>query len=175
MSAHPDTSAAHRAEAPASVPAFVVTCSDTRTAERDTGGQLVRARLVAAGHRVLGARIVPDDVQALHQALDEAAALGARTVIVTGGTGLSPRDVTVEALAPRFERLIPGFGELFRLLSFEQVGSAAMLSRAVAGIIRGAVVFALPGSPRAVELAMDRLVLPELGHLVRELDRPAAP
>ena len=112
-----------------------------------------------------------DDAGEIRAALDEALASGARVVIFTGGTGLARRDVTIETLAPMFEKSITGFGELFRVLSFQQVGSAAMLSRAAAGVMKGAIVFALPGSPKAVRLAMEQLVLPELGHLVREVLR----
>lgn len=128
-----------------------------------------------AGHVVTGLVVVRDDAAAIREALERALEAGARAVLFNGGTGLAPRDVTLETLAPLFEKAIPGFGELFRMLSFEQVGSAAMLSRAGAGVVRGAVVFALPGSPKAVTLAMERLILPELGHLVREVLRPGTP
>ncbi len=161
----------HRAASPASVAAFVVTCSDTRDAVHDEGGARVRRLLEGAGHPIAGTAIVKDDAAAIRAALDQALAAGARAVIFTGGTGLARRDVTLEALSPLFEKTMPGFGELFRMLSFEQVGSAAMLSRAAAGVVRGAVVFLLPGSPKAVSLAMEKLILPELGHVVREVTR----
>ncbi|MBM4381474.1 MAG: molybdenum cofactor biosynthesis protein MoaB [Deltaproteobacteria bacterium] len=161
----------HRASAPGSVAAAVVTCSDTRTPETDQTGAAIRAALEAAGHAVVLHRVVRDDVAEIRAAVDQALAAGARAVLVNGGTGAAPRDVAVEALRPLFDKELPGFGELFRMLSFEQVGSAAWLSRATAGTHRGAVLFALPGSPRAVGLALDRLILPELGHLVRELSR----
>ena len=168
---HADPVAQHRHEAVASVACFVITCSDTRDAKTDEGGALVRAKLEGAGHSVVGADLVKDEVAAIQAAIEHAREHGARAIILTGGTGLSPRDVALEAVTPLFDKAIPGFGELFRLLSFQQVGSAAMLSRATAGVSRGAVLFALPGSPKAVELAMDRLILPELGHLVRQLMR----
>ncbi|NOT34939.1 MAG: MogA/MoaB family molybdenum cofactor biosynthesis protein, partial [Candidatus Eisenbacteria bacterium] len=115
---------------------------------------------------------VPDEIAAIRRAL-RAAVTKPRVdaVILTGGTGIAPRDRTPEALAPLFERELPGFGEAFRSLSFAQVGSAAWLSRALAGVVRGRLVVALPGSPKAVTLALTRLLIPELGHVVRLLDR----
>jgi molybdenum cofactor biosynthesis protein B len=161
----------HREAAPTQVSVFIVTCSDTRDAAHDEGGALARKLVEHAGHSVAGTALVPDDAAAIDRALDQALEAGARAVLFTGGTGFSRRDVTVETLSARFERRIDGFGELFRSLSYEQVGSAAMLSRACAGVVRGAAVFALPGSPHAVKLALEALVLPELGHLARELAR----
>lgn len=161
----------HRATSPTSVASFVVTCSDTRDAKTDEGGALAKRLLESAGHPVTGALVIPDEAAAIRAALEQALAAGARAVIFTGGTGLARRDVTLDTLEPLFERALPGFGELFRMLSWEQVGSAAMLSRAGAGVVKGAAVFALPGSPRGVSLALERLILPELGHLVRELSR----
>jgi molybdenum cofactor biosynthesis protein B len=160
---------AHRRAAPGSLRAAVITVSDTRTLETDTGGGAVVELLEAAGHAVAAREIVPDERSAIADALARALARDdLRAVILTGGTGVAPRDVTPEAIAPLLEREIPGFGELFRMLSFEQIGSAALLSRAMAGTAAGVVVFALPGSRGAVELAMRRLILPELGHLAAE-------
>jgi molybdopterin adenylyltransferase len=161
----------HRAHAPAHVSAFVVTCSDSRGAAQDDSGRIARELLEGAGHLLSGARVIPDDAEAIRGALADALAAGARAVIFNGGTGLSRRDVTVETLEPLFERRLPGFGELFRALSFREVGSAAWLSRATAGTYKGMLVFALPGSPHAVRLALEALILPELGHAVRELMR----
>lgn len=161
----------HKAHAPAQVAAFVVTCSDTRDTARDETGTQIAEALGRAGHRLVGRRVIPDDPPAIRGALEEAHAAGAQAVIFNGGTGVSRRDQTVETLRPLFERELPGFGELFRALSYAQVGSPAMLSRATAGTCRGMVLFALPGSPRAAQLAMEKLILPELGHLVRELGR----
>ena len=127
--------------------------------------------LEGAGHTLCGHRVIPDEPVSLRAALDEAAAAGARAVIVTGGTGIGRRDQTVETLRPLFEKELPGFGELFRYLSFKEIGTPAMMSRAIAGTVRGMIVFALPGSPNAARLAMDALILPELGHTVRELTR----
>lgn len=161
----------HKAHAPVSVAAFVITSSDTRTEANDETGRLLREALEGAGHSIAGHIVVKDDTSALIAALDQALALGARAVLINGGTGIGRRDLVIEALRPLFDKELPGFGEIFRYLSFKDIGSPAMLSRAVAGTYRGAIVFALPGSPQAVRLAMDELVLPELGHAVRELSR----
>lgn len=161
----------HHGHAEQAVACWVVTVSDTRDAQTDEGGPTARRLLADAGHTLAGADLVKDDVTAIGAALDHALEHGARCVIFTGGTGLSRRDVTLEALAPRFEKRVEGFGELFRSLSFEQVGPRAMLSRAAAGVVQGALVFAVPGSPRAVELAVRKLILPDLEHAVRELLR----
>lgn len=163
----------HRSYAPARVGCFVLTASDSRTPENDGGGAMIAACLERAGHRVLECQIVADEVETLRRTVREAAAReDVDAVLVTGGTGFAPRDVTPEALEPLFERRLDGFGELFRVLSFDQIGAAAMLSRAVAGTVGRALVFAMPGSPAAVELAMERLVVPELTHLVGQLRRP---
>lgn len=159
----------HRTVAPASVPTIIVTVSDTRTVETDTGGALVEEMLVAANQQVLGRRIVPDEPEAIRNALAEGLSTeGARAIIFTGGTGVAPRDITPDTIEPELERGIPGFGELFRMLSYEDIGSAALLSRAVAGLREGKVVFAIPGSRGAVKLALDKLIVPELGHLAGE-------
>jgi molybdenum cofactor biosynthesis protein B len=159
----------HRAAAPAAVPAVVITVSDTRTLETDSGGALVAELLRGAGHPVVSHEIVRDEPPAIRAALEKALTReDARAVVLTGGTGVSPRDVTPEAVEPLLERVVPGFGELFRMLSFQEIGSAALLSRALAGLARGRVVFVLPGSRGAVRLALERLILPELGHLAGE-------
>ncbi|MDP1822081.1 MAG: molybdenum cofactor biosynthesis protein B [Archangium sp.] len=168
---HDDHHHHHHGHAQSAVGCWVVTCSDTRTAATDEGGPLAKRLLMEAGHTFLGAELVKDDTSAILHALEHALAHGARCVIFTGGTGLTRRDVTVEALEAKFEKRVDGFGELFRALSFQQVGSAAWLSRATAGVVQGALVFVLPGSPKAVELAMTRLILPELDHAVREILR----
>ena len=143
--------------------------SDTRSLADDTGGALVCELLEAGGHRVASREIVKDDTGAIREAVERALARAdCAAVILTGGTGVAPRDVTPEAIEPRLERVIPGFGELFRSLSYAEIGSAALLSRAVAGIAAGRVVVALPGSRAAIQLAMEKLVLPELGHLAAE-------
>lgn len=161
----------HRASAPTSVGVWVITCSDSRGPSEDQGGPLARERLERAGHSVVGSALVRDEPSAIRQAMQHAKEQGVRAIILTGGTGLSSRDVTVETVQPLFQRTIDGFGELFRMRSFAKIGSAAMASRAVAGVWEGVVVFALPGSPHAVALALDELIVPELGHLVREVSR----
>ncbi len=159
----------HRQDAVASVPTAVITVSDTRTLETDKGGALVAELLDGAGHAVASRGIVKDEPDAIRAALGDALADdGVRAVILTGGTGVAPRDLTPESVEPLLERGIPGFGELFRMLSYEDIGSAALLSRALAGLARGRVVFVLPGSSGAVRLAMQKLILPEIGHLAAE-------
>jgi len=161
----------HHGHAENAVGTWVVTCSDTRTAQTDEGGALAKTLIAGAGHTVLGSELVRDQSEAITAALEHALEHGARCVIFTGGTGVGRRDVAVETLEPKFEKRLEGFGELFRMLSFQQVGSAAWLSRATAGVVKGALVFALPGSPKAVSLALEKLVLPQLGHAVREMLR----
>lgn len=157
----------HRRRGPSSVACFVATSSRTRSVADDEGGRILKEGLVAAGHRVVGYRIVPDDAAELRRlAFGEAQGVGAEALLISGGTGLSPSDVTVEALEPIWTKRLAGFGELFRALSFQEIGAAAMLSRAAAGSVGGLLVFALPGSPAAVRLALDRLILPELGHAI---------
>jgi molybdopterin adenylyltransferase len=152
------------------VPIAVVTVSDSRTAENDTNGAFLRERIESAGHAVAAYRLVRDEPAEVIAALDELAGQ-ARIVIFNGGTGISRRDNTFDALSSRIEKPIPGFGELFRMLSWEQVGPAAMLSRATAGVSGDCVVISTPGSPAAVRLAWERLIEPEIEHLAWELVR----
>lgn len=149
----------------------IVTVSDSRTPESDANGRWLRERVIAAGHREAAYRLIPDEPELVAAVLDELAAGAARVILFNGGTGISRRDTTYDALAGRLEKTIPGFGELFRMLSWSEVGAAAMLSRAVAGVYRGTVVISTPGSPAAVRLAWDRLIEPELAHLVSEIAR----
>jgi len=150
----------------------VITCSDSRTEETDLGGLILREALTQVGHSLVGSAIVPDDPQRISAELDRAHAAGAQFALVTGGTGLSSRDSTFEAISRAVARPLPGFGELFRMLSYEEIGSAAMLSRALAGQLQsGLFVFAMPGSPEAVRLAIEKLILPELTHILEELSR----
>ena len=160
----------HRRDAPAALAAFVLTVSDTRTAATDKSGDAISQALENAGHRLAGRTIVRDEPATVRDLVVEQAAL-VDVVIATGGTGLTSRDSTYEAIAGLLHKRIDGFGELFRALSFAEIGSAAMLSRACAGTIDRTAVFSLPGSENAVRLAMTRLILPELGHIVRELRR----
>lgn len=162
----------HRRSAPASLTFAIVTVSDTRALANDVSGRALRQLAEGAGHRVAGSEIVPDDVAAIRAALRRMLALpGVDVVLFTGGTGFSPRDLTLEAVGPLLERMVEGFGELFRMLSHRQVGAAAMLSRAAAGLIGDRAVFLLPGSPKAVTLAMEELILPEIGHLLGQARR----
>ncbi|MGB8932082.1 MAG: molybdenum cofactor biosynthesis protein B, partial [Anaeromyxobacteraceae bacterium] len=159
----------HRREGPARVRLFVITASDTRGEAEDGSGAFLRGAAAAAGHEVAGYRIVKDDPAALRAAVDEAVRLGAEVIVVNGGTGIAERDRTYEAVAGIIEKRLDGFGELFRMLSFQEIGSAAMLSRAVAGAFGGRAIFSVPGSEAAVRLAWERLIAPELGHVLREL------
>ena len=163
MSGAESSASAHRRAAPVAVRSVVITVSDTRTLDDDTGGALLVELLEGAGHPVVGRAVVPDDVDAIQQALDEAIMRDdVAAVFLTGGTGIAPRDVTPEAVMPVLDRVIPGFGELFRMLSHEEIGPAALLSRALAGTVRGRLVAAL------IRLAMERLLLPELCHVAGE-------
>jgi molybdenum cofactor biosynthesis protein B len=166
------TPAEHKATAPGSVGCFVLTVSDTRTPVDDTGGAVIRERLGSAGHTVVGSTIVRDEPADVTRVVREACAdARVQVVILTGGTGITSRDSTFEAVEALLDKRLPGFGELFRVLSYEQVGAAAMLSRAQMGIHARRIVVSLPGSPNACRLALDKLLLPELGHLVREVSR----
>jgi molybdenum cofactor biosynthesis protein B len=162
----------HRAASPAVVPCYILTVSDSRTLKTDTSGRAIAELLTEAGHPVVDRGLVPDEPARVTDLVRDVLQRGdARAIIVTGGTGIARRDSTVEALSGLFDRHLPGFGELFRMLSFEQIGPAAMLSRATAGTAGRHALFLLPGSEHAVRLAMTRLILPELGHVVRELSR----
>ena len=157
-------------EPPRQVALALVTVSDTRTEADDESGSLARRLVESAGHRVVRYRIVPDEPERIRPEVCALVAdLECEAIVLTGGTGVAARDRTCEALADLWDTPLPGFGELFRMLSFDSVGSRAMLSRATGGIVGGKPIFALPGSPRAVELALGRLILPELGHLLAEL------
>jgi molybdenum cofactor biosynthesis protein B len=150
----------------------VLTVSDTRSEADDEGGSRIVAALESAGHRVVARAIVRDEPAAIEARLCEWLAAGeAEVILTTGGTGISRRDTTVEVVERLLDKRLEGFGELFRMLSHREIGAAAMLSRAVAGLAGRAAVFALPGSPAAVRLALDELVVPELPHLLRELRR----
>ena len=162
---------AHAHAARASVRVFIITCSDTRTHETDESGLLAEQLLGGGGHVVLGRRVVPDEPAVIEDTLRSAIRSGAQVILLNGGTGISRRDRTIDALDRLLQTRIDGFGELFRMLSFEQVGAAAMLSRATAGLFDGAAIFSVPGSPAAVRLALEKLILPEIGHVVSESRR----
>lgn len=157
----------HHDQARRTVGCAIVTVSDTRTPETDASGALVRRLVTEHGHRVVAYAILPDEPLRIREHMTGLLADAAvEAIIVNGGTGLAPRDTTYEAIVGLLAKRLDGFGELFRMLSYEQVGSKAMLSRAAAGVASGRVVASLPGSPAAVELALTKLLLPELGHMV---------
>ena len=160
-----------QAKSQGSVPIAIVTVSDTRTPETDTSGKLIRKLVEEAGHQITGYRIVRDEPDEVRAALNEFTDGRARLVIFNGGTGISQRDRTFDVISKALEKTLPGFGEIFRMLSFQEVGAAAMLSRATAGIYRNTVVFSTPGSPNAVQVAVEKLILPEIQHLAWELGR----
>ena len=162
---------AHKAEAPRVVRVAVLTISDTRTAATDTSGRAIADLLEAEGHHVVARAIVRDEPAEVTAFLRAQLAGDAQVIVTTGGTGITSRDSTFEAIDALLEKRLDGFGELFRRLSFDDIGPAAMLSRACAGLVGGRVVVALPGSEGAVRLAMTRLLLPELAHLVQQASK----
>jgi molybdenum cofactor biosynthesis protein B len=172
MAATPAPVAEHRAAAPDCISCAVLTVSDTRTTATDTSGGVIQELLTAAGHAIVDYRIVPDEPAAIREVLQE---WGSRddvqAILSTGGTGIAARDTTYDAVVALLEKRLDGFGELFRMLSYEEIGSAAMLSRAVAGVYRRRLLVAMPGSRNAVRLAMTKLIVPELGHLVYEIGK----
>ncbi len=155
----------HASRTIASVACGVLTVSDTRTVDTDAGGQLIVELLKKSGHRIARREIVRDESEKIRELVISLCGGECDALLLTGGTGLAPRDTTFEAVAPLLEKRLDGFGELFRLLSYEDIGPAAMLSRAVGGIRGRTVIFAMPGSTAAVQLAMERLILPVLGHI----------
>jgi len=165
----------HKASALKSLGVFIITCSTSKYNElksgkqpSDASGDTIERLMFQAGHRIEGRKLISDSKTMIKKTAKSA--LASRTVdviIITGGTGLSPRDVTIESMSPLMDRELPGFGELFRKISYDQVGSPAMLSRATAGMSKGKAVFCLPGSPQAVQTALEKLVLPEVGHMLR--------
>ena len=162
----------HKAHAPRSIACFVLTISDSKTPATDTSGALIRELLGGAGHQVAGSAIVRDEPAHVQQVIREQCANPAvQAVILTGGTGITSRDATFEAVEALLDKRLPGFGELFRVLSCQEIGAAAMLSRAQAGVRNGRIVVSLPGSPNACRLALEKLLIPELPHLVREVRR----
>lgn len=162
----------HRAEAPASVSCAVLTISDTRTKDDDRSGQIIREHLNWRGHSLAAYEIVPDDADVITRVLQGWIADDKIQAIITnGGTGIAGRDVTYGAISGLLEKKLDGFGEIFRMLSFPEIGAAAMLSRATAGVANNTAIFATPGSSNAVRLAMEKLIGPELGHVVHEITK----
>ena len=162
----------HRSQGPKSVRCAVVTVSDTRTLENDTGGQTVIVHLTGAGHTVTHREIIPDEPARMRPLLES---LRRRddvdAILLTGGTGITSRDQTFETVSSLLDKSLPGYGEVFRMLSFQEIGPAAILSRAVGGLLGRKVLLTMPGSPAAVRLAMEKIIVPELRHLVREAQR----
>ncbi|MCA9237519.1 MAG: molybdenum cofactor biosynthesis protein MoaB [Planctomycetales bacterium] len=166
MTDAPSAPESHRRDAPASVACGVVTVSDTRTRNDDRSGDLIVELLERTGHSVAAREIVPDEAKQVTKLLKRLAGdKSIQAILITGGTGVAPRDQTPEAVAALLTKELSGFGELFRVLSYAEIGAAAMLSRATAGLIDRTVVFLMPGSTAAVKLAVEQLVLPELAHV----------
>ncbi|MBL8038778.1 MAG: molybdenum cofactor biosynthesis protein MoaB [Nitrospira sp.] len=160
----------HKAYAPRSIGCMIITCSDTRTADTDNSGQLIQKLLKDQGHTVVGYHLVKDDPAQIQLWIARTVTNEAvQALIINGGTGVSRRDTTFEAVDAMLEKRLPGFGELFRLLTYQEIGSPAIMSRATAGVIKGRVLFSVPGSENAVRMAMEKLILPELGHVVQQL------
>ena len=150
----------------------IVTVSDSRTPDTDQNRQYIEARMTELGHRVAAYRLIKDEPDQVAAALDELAVLpGVQIILFNGGTGISPRDTTFDVISRMLEKALPGFGELFRMLSWNEVGAAAMLSRATAGVYKGTLVVSTPGSPNAVQTALEKLILPEINHLAWEIAR----
>lgn len=160
----------HKAYAPRSIGCMIITCSDTRTADTDNSGQLIQKLLKDQGHTVVGYHLVKDDPAQIQLWIARTVTNEAvQALIINGGTGVSRRDTTFEAVDAMLEKRLPGFGELFRLLTYQEIGSPAIMSRATAGVVKGRVLFSVPGSENAVRMAMEKLILPELGHVVQQL------
>jgi molybdopterin adenylyltransferase len=159
------------AESQKSVAIAIVTVSDTRTEETDKSGQAIRQLAEAAGHRIVNYRIVQDEPDQVEKALHNFSDGSAQMIIFNGGTGISARDRTYDVIVRHLEKQLSGFGEIFRVLSYAEIGSAAMMSRATAGTYRGFVIVSIPGSTNAVKLAMQKLILPEIQHLAWEITR----
>ncbi len=161
----------HKQNAPRQVKVGVISVSSTRTVADDESGHWIRKRIVKEGHQALFHQVIADDGEAIREfVLSGIQELRPQVILVTGGTGISAKDVTIEALQPLFEKELTAFGSIFAGLSFEQIDSAAILSRATAGIIDRTVIFCIPGSLKACKLACNALILPELGHLVKHID-----
>ena len=162
----------HKSHAPRSIGCVVITCSDTRTPETDTSGYHIMHMLKDAGHSIVAYHLVKDEPAKIKATIKSAVAnKKVQAIIINGGTGISRRDSTFEAVDAMLEKRLDGFGEVFRYLTYQDIGSPAIMSRATAGIIKGRVLFSTPGSENAVRLAMEKLILPELGHLVKELTK----
>ena len=162
----------HKQKAPQSVSCAVLTISDSRTEQDDESGKLIKQRLSDNGHRVMSYSMLKNEADSIKKKIYELLRQEELQVIITsGGTGVSHRDITVETISPILEKKLDGFGELFRFLSYQEISTTSIMSRAIAGVVGGKVIICLPGSPEAAKLAMDKVILPEIGHLVREATR----
>ena len=162
----------HKEKAPRSVNCAVLTISDSRTEQDDESGRLIMQKLNENGHQVMSYAILKNEAESIQKKIKELLEVEEVQVIITGGgTGASHRDVTVETITPIMEKRLDGFGELFRFLTYQEIGTGSIMSRAMAGVVRGKVIICLPGSLGAAELAMDKIILPEIGHMVREATR----
>jgi len=162
----------HKQKAPQSVSCAVLTISDSRTEQDDESGKLIKQRLSDNGHRVMSYSILKNEADSIKKKIYELLRQEELQVIITsGGTGVSHRDITVETISPILEKKLDGFGELFRFLSYQEISTTSIMSRAIAGVTGGKIILCLPGSPEAAKLAMDKVILPEIGHLVREATR----
>lgn len=149
----------------------IVTVSDTRTIETDQNGKYLKEKLQEEGHQMIAYYIIPDEPALVEETLTKILETNAKIIIFNGGTGISQRDNTFDALNRRIEKEMPGFGELFRMLSYEEIGSSSIFSRATAGVCHGRMVFSIPGSPAAVRLAWEKIIAPELKHILYEITR----
>ena len=162
----------HKEAAPRSVSCMVITCSDTRTPETDTSGTMIMNALKDRGHSIASYHLVKDEPSVIRKLIKQGAkGRHVQAIIVNGGTGISRRDSTFEAIDGLLEKRLNGFGEIFRYLSYQDIGSAAIMSRATAGLYKGTIVISIPGSEKAALLAMDKLILDELGHMVHEMSK----
>ena len=168
-----DIPSMHKEHAPKSAVVFIVTCSTSKAEQKEMGlavedpsGDEIQRLMREAGHRIAGRALIPDRIGLLRATVRKALKSDADAIIITGGTGIAPSDVTIEGVSPILEKQMPGFGELFRRISYEKIGSAAMMTRATAGVVDGKAVFCLPGSPDGVATAVSRLIIPELGHVL---------
>jgi molybdenum cofactor biosynthesis protein B len=162
----------HKHKAPKNVTCAVITISDTRTEDQDTSGKAIVELLNTAGHKPIYKGVIKDDLQTIKNQLDTAIKSDEiQAIIFDGGTGVGFRDVTIESIEPHLDKTLPGFGEILRQLSYDDIGSAAMMSRSLAGVIAGKPVFCLPGSENACRLAVEKLIAPELGHLILEVSK----
>jgi len=162
----------HKKESPQSVSCAVLIISDSRTEQTDESGKFLKQTLSQNGHRVLAYAILKNDAEAIERKIRELLRQeGLQVIITSGGTGISHRDITVETVSSIMEKKLDGFGELFRSLSYQEIGTASIMSRAVAGVVGGKIIICLPGSLGAAKLAIEKIILPEIGHMVREVTR----